>query len=135
MTCGTSSFGYPVVSLRIDKGKRKQKAVHALVLEAFIGPCPKGMEACHFPDRNKTNCNLENLRWDTPKGNRADSVKHGTQVRGETTGTAVLTEKQVRDIRRRFANGENKTALAERFNAGWTTIARVVNNETWKHVN
>lgn len=50
---------------------RKTLRVHRLVLMAFIGPCPPGLEACHgndIPDDNR----LENLRWDTRKANRAD---------------------------------------------------------------
>lgn len=48
----------------------KHKYVHHLVLEAFVGPCPPGMEACHFPDPNPANCRLDNLRWDTRSQNR-----------------------------------------------------------------
>jgi hypothetical protein len=51
--------------------------VHRLVLEAFVGPCPPGMEACHnngIRDDNR----LENLRWDTRVNNHADKHKHGT---------------------------------------------------------
>ena len=55
--------------------------IHRLVLEAFIGPCPEGMECCHFPDRDPSNNRLENLRWDTHKANVADSIKHGTCYR------------------------------------------------------
>ena len=58
-------------------GKHKTKTVHRLVLEAFVGPRPEGMEGCHN-DGNTQNNKLENLRWDTRKNNHADSVKHGT---------------------------------------------------------
>jgi hypothetical protein len=37
-----------------------------LVLEAFIGPCPEGMEA-KFKDGNRMNAVLDNLYWG-PKG-------------------------------------------------------------------
>lgn len=41
------------------------------VLEAFVGPCPDGMECCHRDD-DPTNNILSNLRWDTQSGNAAD---------------------------------------------------------------
>lgn len=52
-------------------------AVHRLVLEAFRGTCPQGMEGCHN-DGNRANCALDNLRWDTPMNNHADKIRHGT---------------------------------------------------------
>ena len=41
------------------EAKYERKYIHRLVLEAFVGPCPEGMEARHFPDSDKgpiTNC-------------------------------------------------------------------------------
>jgi hypothetical protein len=58
------------------------KTVHRFTLEAFIGPRPEGMEACHG-DGIRSNNRLSNLRWDTPKANYEDSVRHGTS---NTTG-------------------------------------------------
>ena len=53
--------------------------VHRLVLEAFVGPCPDGMEACHYDD-DPANNRLENLRWATHSDNMRDSVRNGTHV-------------------------------------------------------
>lgn len=47
------------------------KYVHRLVALAFFGPPPQGMEVCHGDD-NKQNPRLDNLRYDTRKGNMAD---------------------------------------------------------------
>lgn len=58
-------------------GTRKQVYVHRLVAEAFIGPCPQGMECCHN-DGNPKNNHVENLRWDTKSSNQRDKEKHGT---------------------------------------------------------
>lgn len=51
--------------------------IHRLVLEAFLGPCPAGMEGCHG-DGNPTNNHVDNLRWATRSENQLDSVAHGT---------------------------------------------------------
>lgn len=58
------------------KADKRTVYVHRLVLEAFVGPCPPGMVACHYndiPDDNR----LENLRWDTPSANQYDMVRNG----------------------------------------------------------
>lgn len=50
--------------------------VHTLVLLAFIGPRPPGMEACHGPDGTQDN-RVQNLRWDTSSENNHDIVRQG----------------------------------------------------------
>lgn len=69
------SHGYLDVGL-CDGGVRRTRLVHRLVLEAFVGPCPEGQEACHA-DSDRTNNRLSNLRWDTTKANAADRVAAG----------------------------------------------------------
>ena len=51
--------------------------IHRLVLMAFVGPCPEGMECCH-KDGNPENNRLDNLRWGTKSSNTKDSIRHGT---------------------------------------------------------
>jgi hypothetical protein len=60
----------------------RNRRVHHLVLEAFIGPRPEGMETRHI-DRNPRNNVLSNLRWGTKLENAADKHRHGTMLRGE----------------------------------------------------
>lgn len=55
----------------------KTHKVHHLVLNAFIGLRPKGMEACHN-DGNPANNHISNLRWDTHGNNERDKYLHGT---------------------------------------------------------
>lgn len=68
------------------RGKTQNHYVHRVVLEAFIGPCPEGMECCHN-DGNPQNNRLENLRWDTKTNNGADTRRHGT-ARNQNTDKA-----------------------------------------------
>lgn len=70
-----SERGYLKATLYRD-GKGSQRLVHRLVLEAFVGPCPEGMEACHG-DGDTTNNELSNLRWGTSSENNYDIVRHG----------------------------------------------------------
>lgn len=72
---GIGAHGYLTVRL-----KGKTFTVHRLVLSAFIGPCQRGLAACHN-DGNKLNNAVPNLRWDTYQANNADRAKHGTWPR------------------------------------------------------
>ena len=71
----TETNGYMRVCLS-KNSVRKPKSVHRLVLETFVGACPAGMEACHN-NGNRADNRLENLRWDTPRQNNQDTIKHG----------------------------------------------------------
>lgn len=65
------------LSVLLSRGGRVRNAlVHRLVLEAFVGPCPPGMVACHQNDVATDN-RLANLRWDTHKANVEDSKRNG----------------------------------------------------------
>ena len=79
----THKQGYRMVSLRQD-GTQSFRLVHQLVLEAFIGPRPGGMVACHN-DGDPTNNHVDNLRWDTQSANLHDAVRHGTHTLANVT--------------------------------------------------
>lgn len=83
LAAGTNRHGYPLVALS-RSGKPQSKKVHRLVLEAFVGPCPDGMEACHH-DGDRANAELVNLRWDTPSANAFDRIRHGTHSQANQT--------------------------------------------------
>ena len=62
----------------------KRYCVHRLVLEAFVGPCPKGFE-CDHSDRDRRNNALTNLRWVSPTQNcRNTSKTDRVDARGGT---------------------------------------------------
>lgn len=81
-------------------GKQCKKLAHRLVLEAFVGPCPEGMQCRHL-DGNPQNNHVSNLCWGTAKENAGDKRRHGTQVHlcGEKSGSAKLTFEEVCEIR------------------------------------
>lgn len=43
-------------------GSARRKAVHRLILEAWVGPCPDNMRT-HFKDGNNKNIHVTNLCW------------------------------------------------------------------------
>ncbi len=116
---------------------RKQfvlRQVHRLVLEAFVGPCPEGMECCHH-DGNPANNHVSNLRWDTRKGNAADRDRHGHTLRGESHWGAKLTAEAVRQIRADHAAGaKTQRQLSREHGVHFGVIHAVIRRKTWRHV-
>lgn len=76
MKPGIQKKGYLYVNLTPPGGgKYKTFRVHRLVLTAFVGPYPDGMESRHL-NGVKSDCRLENLAWGTSEQNRADIITH-----------------------------------------------------------
>lgn len=71
---------YPYVNLSNDTGDRRTFHVHRLVLLAFVGPMPTGMQTRHL-NGNATDNRLDNLAYGTPTENGADRKLHGTSGR------------------------------------------------------
>lgn len=136
-----SAYGRPVamiVTLKRD-GKCHYERVHRLVLEAFVGPCPDGLEGCHG-DGTPSNNRLGNLRWGTPDDNRRDMVRHGTRhpvphYRGEESTVSKLTDDQVRRIRAVKAWPFGLQArIAREIGISATHLWRIRTGQGWEHV-
>lgn len=125
--------GYKTIALVDVSGSRKSYKVHRLVLEAFVGSCPEGMQGCHG-DGNRQNNSLDNLRWDTAKSNCNDRNLHGSTVRGEACGNSKLTSEHVVDIRRRLADGEDVMSIAVMYSVTREAIYAIRASKTWRHV-
>lgn len=133
-----------ILAQKTDKGGHKSvrlcradihifRGVHVLMLEAFVGPCPAGMQGAHNDGAADRNI-LGNLRWDTPKGNTADRVKHGTQLYGEKVHGAKLTSKQIAEVRRLRAAGMIHKDIAEKFGVTAANICQITLGHTWRHI-
>jgi hypothetical protein len=119
------------ITARVD-GKGRNLSVHRLVCEAFHGPAPfPGAQVRHL-DGNRLNNQACNLAWGTVAENRADRDAHGTTARGERHGCAKLTERQVRQIRERYAaGGVTQTHLAKEYGVGQPMISDIVTRRRW----
>jgi hypothetical protein len=123
--------GYSQVHLSKD-GKRITKDIHSLVLLAFEGPRPMGLQCRHFPDQNGANNYVINLSWDTREINEADKIINGTVVRGEKCHTAKLTEEQVQAIF--HATGDTQE-IAKRFGISRRHVNDIKSGKKWRHLN
>jgi hypothetical protein len=129
-----SSSGYLCVALSVD-GRQSVRLIHHLVLEAFAGRRPTGMDACHN-DGDPFNNAISNLRWATKKENMLDRKIHGRNYdrTGEKNGRAVLSESSVIDILRRLSLGDSVSTLAANHGVHYSTIRGIKNITTWKHI-
>lgn len=125
--------GYRLVTL-VDGQRRERRRVHHLVLEAFVGPRPAGMEGCHA-DGDPSNNALANLRWDTHQGNVADTVRHGRAGNGGLPGgrnpSARLTDEDVAEVRHRLSAGVSHRLIAAAFGVSKGAITKINRGRTW----
>ena len=124
--------GYAYVDLCRDYTKRRFY-IHQLVLRTFISEAPDGFVACHN-DGNCRNNHISNLRWDTQKNNLADTLKHGTRIRGEKHKLAKLTVQDILKIRELHKSGYTALEIAKIFPCSRRNISGILSGEKWKHV-
>ena len=119
--------GYPYVTLH-DKGKQLKKFIHALVLENFVGPRPDGMITRHYPDQDKTNNNLENLSWSTPKINSRDRYE-------DFHANTVLTKDNIIDIKNKLLSGNYTQADIHReYGISRQCVLDIKSNKSWEDI-
>ena len=130
------NYGY--LKTVLSKGGRKfNRMIHRLVLEAFVGPRPSGQQARHYPDRTRTNNRLSNLSWGTPLANQADRVAHKTDLKGSSHPNAVLSEDDVRSILKGYVKGcrdHGCYGLAKMHGVTSSTIHAIVKRKQWRSV-
>jgi hypothetical protein len=127
-----SKFGYCKVTLRDATGQKVRK-IHTLVLEAFIGPCPKGMECRHL-DGNRANNALYNICWGTKLENWADRKRHGTGVEGVKHPNAKLTDQDVKLMRQLRCDGWTLKQLVEIFPVSDSLVSAICTGKAWSHL-
>lgn len=137
----TDRVGRKSVTLRYGR-RQYTRLVHRLVLEAFVGPRPEGMECCHNNGDPADN-RLKNLRWDTRSANNKDKVRHGrcplsgsgiSRPKGEQHPRAKLRSLDVRWIRYLRKAGISVKDLAEYYPVTQTMIRYICNRTFWKHI-
>jgi hypothetical protein len=122
---------YPAVLLS-KGGKKSVFRLHRLVLEAFVGPRPPGLECRHL-DGDESNPALydrdgnRRLVWGTRQENEADRVRHGTSP-------AKLSPSDIPAIRLLLARGESKRELGRRYGVSAACIRNIEVGRTWSHV-
>jgi hypothetical protein len=111
-------------------GDRDHRA-HRLAWSLKNGrPVPKGRVVCHKCDVRAC-INPDHLFVDTVEGNNRDKELKERQARGEMVNTARFTVGQILAIR---ADQRLPKIIAAEFGVWTSSIHRIKNRRTWKHV-
>lgn len=128
----TRQRGYLQVNLW-KQNRHQSCRVHRVVMAAFIGPVPEGMQVNHRNGIKKDN-SLENLEYVSP----GDNVRHAKEVLHANQGIKHpahrLSETAVRHIRTAGLAGQSRTELAREFGVSRGCIGNVLSNRNWRHV-
>lgn len=124
--------GYYYVSLSKNK-MAKRFLLHRLLAEHFI-PNPNNYPCINHIDTDQTNNSLHNLEWCTHKQNMEHAAKNGLHSRGEKHYMTKLTANQVREIKKRLADGELQRAIGMDYGVSEYVICHINIGNTWKHI-
>ena len=99
------------------------------------GEIPRGFHVCHKCDNRKCirpehlfiGKNADNVRDRTLKGRSNRPI-------GEKNVKAVLTEKDVREIKILIRDGFKNIAIAAAYGASALSISKIKSGRTWKHI-
>ena len=111
----------------VRNGKSHRHRIGRLVLLAFVGPRPDGMEMCHN-DGDSYNDQLDNLRYDTHSANLQDASGYGVMLGGDHR--SKLGQEEIHAIRVKFASGKHsREELAKEYGVSCGPIGRVLTGQ------
>jgi DNA-directed RNA polymerase specialized sigma24 family protein len=113
----------------------KQRRAHIVSYEWLVGPT-NGLQVCHSCDV-KHCVRPEHLFLGTQSDNIIDMFQKGRQRerRGEISNWAKLTEDEVREIRRLYADdGLFQREIADMFDITQGAVSQIVLRKHWSHV-
>lgn len=132
--CIDPRSGYAYIALMTEDCRTLRRSIHGIVAEAFIGPKPTPNHEVAHRDGSKSGNHYTNLRWSTKLENIEDMVIHGTDHRGKKHWNAKTSEDTVREIRKRFENGEKQASLAREFNMHSGQVYKIISRQRWRHL-
>jgi hypothetical protein len=109
---------------------------HRLAFYLVNGPIEPGKFICHSCD-NTLCCNPKHLWMGTTGDNIRDAYSKGRMntPRGINRGNVKLTEKNVLEIRAKYATGRYvQRQLGVEYGVAQTVIGDIVRRDTWDHI-
>lgn len=114
------------------KDARLNKA-HRVAYGAFYGQ-PGELHVLHRCD-NRICCNVAHMFLGTNADNVQDKVAKDRHSKGATHGRSKLTEEDVLEIRKMYADGYTRKEIAYVFDeVTYSTIKDIVNRTYWTHL-
>lgn len=118
--------GYCRLHLSVD-GNKITVPTHHMILLAFDGPRPDGMEGCHS-DNDPSNNRPDNLRWDTHHENNQDRKRAGHYATGEHHPMAKITKSVAEAIALADAHTDE---ICRRYGVSKNTVLRIKSGASW----
>lgn len=131
----TINNGYYIVGIyhKTFKNRQKQKRIHRLVVETFIGEIPEGYCVNHI-DGDKLNNHLDNLEIVTFK----DNVRHAYENKlargrkGSENSCSKLLVDEVLNIYKLIKKGKTNKEISEIYNLHERYISLIRHGKRWE---
>ena len=130
-TGAKSSNGYGKITQR-RKRKTENWSTHRLAWIVAFGDIRPGASVLHKCDVRLC-VRPDHLFLGTHAENMHDRNEKGRHAHGAAHPNAKITEEIVKAIRQRHHDGLTRNIMAE-FRISRTTVCRIVNKESWRHV-
>lgn len=131
-----SGQGYQCVGLYKD-GLPTTHTIHRVVMRAFVGVCPDGMNVNH-KDGKKRNNALSNLEYVTHSENARHALSTGLLVpvvgHGEKNPNASLTEAQAIAIAIRLSQNDRPCDIARDMGVSENPVRDIKAQRKWGHL-
>lgn len=126
-TGGGTRYGKTVIN-------GKTVSAHVAAYQESFGAIPSGMVVRHKCDTPKC-VRPSHLELGTNADNSRDMTDRERQARGERQWCAKMTAESVADLREAYESGAaNIPQLARNYGLSTSTVGKIVNYQTWKHV-
>ena len=124
--------GYVSAELFRD-GEGSRTSIHRLVAGAFVDN-PDSLPIVNHLNSVRDDNRACNLEWTTQSLNNYHAANRNGAYRGERNGRSILTEDDVRTIRRLRKAGQKLTEIGERFGITKAHVSAIAHRRLWAHV-
>jgi hypothetical protein len=114
-----NSKGYWKVILDSKRGQRKERYVHRMVLEAFMGPCPSEEYCGHHKNKDSHDNSVKNLTWML-------ITDHSRKTKTKLSNEIVL------EIKRLYDEGYQGTYIASVTGVSIWIVRDIHKGKSWK---
>lgn len=119
------SCGYMLVTLCDGFGKRQNKRVHRLLMEAFV-PNPNNYPHINHIDGNKLHNSLDNLEWCTAQHNTREAIRLGLTRERELSQSIAVIQLD-KDTLEPITEYESLHDITEKTDICWQNVWKVCN--------